>query len=79
MFSEAVEKHYGGDYYAFAEDYYTLERDVVDRTGADIIGHFDLITKFNEGDALLIRGIRDMLRHGSPRLRRSFRSVFRSS
>ena len=52
VFSEAVEKHYGGDYYAFAEDYYTLERDVVDRTGADIIGHFDLITKFNEGDAL---------------------------
>lgn len=52
LFSVAVEKHYGGDYYAFAEDYYALERDVVSRTGADIIGHFDLITKFNEGDSL---------------------------
>lgn len=44
----AVEDHYGGDIYALAEDYYSDVSQVVERTGADIIGHFDLITKFNE-------------------------------
>lgn len=48
----AVEKHYGGDRLAFAEDYYALVGDVVRRTGADIIGHFDLITKFDAEGAL---------------------------
>lgn len=46
---EDVKQHYNGDYYAYAEDYYKLVGDVVNNTGADIIGHFDLITKFNEG------------------------------
>ena len=36
------------DPYEAAERYYALVADVVNRTGADIIGHFDLITKFNE-------------------------------
>jgi len=45
----AVNKHYNGDYYAYAEDYYKLIGDVLNKTKADIIGHFDLITKFNEG------------------------------
>ncbi len=45
-----VEKLYGGDFYAFAEDYYELVGDVLNNTGADIIGHFDLLTKFNEVD-----------------------------
>lgn len=49
---EAVEEHYGGDFYSFAEDYYALVGDVYRRTKCDIIGHFDLITKFNEGNAL---------------------------
>lgn len=44
-----VKKHYNGDFYAYAEDYYKLVGDVINNTGADIIGHFDLITKFNEG------------------------------
>lgn len=43
---------YQGDYYAFAEDYFSLVSHVVEQTKADIIGHFDLITKFNEKDAL---------------------------
>ena len=34
--------------YEVAEKYYALVADVVSKTGADIIGHFDLITKFNE-------------------------------
>ena len=37
------------DPYDMAERYYALVADVVKKTNADIIGHFDLITKFNEG------------------------------
>lgn len=44
----AVEKYYSGDVYAFAEEYYRTVGDVVRRTGATIVGHLDLITKFNE-------------------------------
>ena len=48
IFSQGVENFYGGDYYSLIEDYYALEADVVRRTGCQIVGHFDLITKFNE-------------------------------
>jgi len=44
----AVEKYYHGDFYAFIEDYYALVADVYRKTRCDIVGHFDLITKFNE-------------------------------
>ena len=44
----AVETWFGGDYYAFAERYFELVADVVEKTHADIIGHFDLVSKFNE-------------------------------
>jgi len=43
-----AEKHFGGDIYALAEEYYRAVSDVVRKTGAGIIGHFDLITKFQE-------------------------------
>ena len=39
---------YGGDQYSFAEDYYRAVATVYEVTKCDIIGHFDLITKFNE-------------------------------
>lgn len=45
---DAVRDHYNGDYYSAAEAYYQLEADVVNRTGCDIIGHFDLFSKFNQ-------------------------------
>ena len=48
LFREGVEALYGGDYYALCEDYYALEADVIHRTGCQIVGHFDLVTKFNE-------------------------------
>ena len=48
-FEYAIEKFFGGDVYAFAEKYFEVEADVVRKTGADIIGHFDLISKFNAG------------------------------
>lgn len=44
----AAEKHFGGDIYALIEEYYRTVAKVVQKTGADIIGHFDLITKFND-------------------------------
>lgn len=47
-FLDAVKNYYDNDVYAFIEDYYNLVGDVVNMTNADIIGHFDLITKFNE-------------------------------
>ena len=52
VFLENVEQRCGGDFYAFAEDYYRLVGEVPERTGCQIVGHFDLITKFNEGDRL---------------------------
>lgn len=47
---EGVEKYFGGDWYAFAEAYYEMESRIVDVTKCDIIGHFDLLTKFIEQD-----------------------------
>lgn len=49
---ESAEKYFCGDMYAFAAEYFRTVADVVNRTGADIIGHFDLIAKFNEGGRL---------------------------
>lgn len=48
-FLRYAEALYGGDCLAMAEAYYRLEAEVADRTGCQIVGHFDLITKFNEG------------------------------
>ena len=47
-----VAKHYGGDWYAFAEDYFATVAQVYEKTGCQIIAHFDLITKFNEDGSL---------------------------
>lgn len=44
----AADEHFGGDWYAFAEAYFATVADVADRTHCQIIGHFDLISKFNE-------------------------------
>jgi len=45
-------QHFGGDLYALIEAYYRAVAGVAEATGCGIIGHFDLITKFNEGGAL---------------------------
>jgi histidinol-phosphatase (PHP family) len=51
IFMDDVKHYYGGDYYAYAEDYYALVADVYRKTRCQIIGHFDIIAKFNrEGD-----------------------------
>ena len=44
----AAEKYFGGDIYSLCEEYFSLVGEVADKTNATIIGHFDLITKFNE-------------------------------
>ena len=49
---DAVNRGFGGDFYSFAEWYYDMEAKVVEVTGADIIGHLDLISKFNEDGTL---------------------------
>ena len=48
----AADKYFGGDIMCFCEKYYATVSDVINKTGADIIGHFDLISKFNEDKTL---------------------------
>ncbi len=48
----AVEEHFGGDWYAYAEAYYATVALIPERTGADVVGHFDLMSKFNDGGIL---------------------------
>lgn len=50
IMEDNVTRYFGGDYRAYVERYYEIEADVLRKTGADIIGHFDLVTKFNEGN-----------------------------
>ena len=47
-----VERYFGGDYYRYAQAYYRQAAQVAAVTGCNIVGHFDLITKFNEGACL---------------------------
>lgn len=48
IFEAAVRTFYGGDVLALCRDYYARVSDVVGVTGCDVVGHFDLVTKFNE-------------------------------
>lgn len=50
IMEEGVREHFNGDYKAYVAAYYDTVADVVNKTGADIVGHFDLVTKFNEGN-----------------------------
>ena len=47
MLQAAIDECFDGDAYALAEHYYSLAADVVRKTNADVIGHFDLIVKLN--------------------------------
>lgn len=44
----AAKEFFDNDYYALAQSYYEALSHVVRKTDADIIGHFDLVAKFNE-------------------------------
>jgi histidinol-phosphatase (PHP family) len=48
----AAEKYFNGDLLSLAEEYFKTVAKVVEKSNCDIIGHFDLITKFNECNKL---------------------------
>ena len=47
---EGVNRLFDGDYMAYAEAYYLQESNVLEKTGGQIVGHFDLVTVFNQGN-----------------------------
>jgi histidinol-phosphatase (PHP family) len=51
-----VSRYFGGSYIDFAVSYFGTVAGVAEVTGADIIGHFDLVSKFNEGGRLFDEG-----------------------
>lgn len=44
-----VLRYFGGDFYAYTKAYYEVVADVAEKTNPDIVAHFDLVAKFNEG------------------------------
>lgn len=52
ILSAHVKQLYGGDVFALIRHYYETEAQVLARTHCDIVGHFDIVTKFNEGGVL---------------------------
>ncbi len=67
--AQAIRQYYGGDSLALAEDYYRLVAELPRKTGCRIIGHLDLLTKFNEDGA--------MIDTGHPRYRTAAREAIR--
>ena len=53
VIKEVIDTYFGGDIYALIEAYYERVGQIVQLTGANIIGHFDLITKFQEQTPLV--------------------------
>lgn len=47
-----AQRCFGGDIYALIEAYYRTISTFARKKGIDIIGHFDVVTKFNENDAM---------------------------
>ena len=45
---EAADKYFDGDLYGVVETYFDTVAQVYDKTGCDVIGHFDLISKLND-------------------------------
>ena len=50
VLEKAIREGFGGDVYALIKRFFEQEAEVVARTHATFIGHFDLVTKFNEGN-----------------------------
>ncbi|MCL2151969.1 MAG: histidinol-phosphatase HisJ family protein [Oscillospiraceae bacterium] len=44
---QIANEYFGGDYYAMAEAYFETVAGIIDKADIDIIGHFDLIAKYN--------------------------------
>ena len=45
---KVIKDYFGGDPYSYAEEYYSL----VSKLEGDVIGHFDLLTKFDKNNAV---------------------------
>lgn len=43
-----IKKYFGGSFDSYAKAYFELESEVAERTRCDIIGHFDLVSKYAE-------------------------------
>lgn len=56
---EAIARYYGGDPYAMCRDYFRTVCRSIEGTGAAILGHIELVMKFNER--------RDLFDDGDPR------------
>lgn len=52
ILQRAAAEHCDGDIYQIAEIYYATLAEIQSKTDCDIIGHFDLISKFNENGEL---------------------------
>lgn len=48
MMESLCREFFGGDYYKLSKAYYDLEAQVYDRTKCTFVGHFDLVTRFND-------------------------------
>ena len=53
ILKKGVNALFGGDFLAYAEAYYAEVSKIYDKTGCDIVGHIDLLTKFNEQEYLI--------------------------
>lgn len=51
-FVDYLDEYFDGDPYSYVEAYYDEVAEVKQRTNCDIVGHFDIVTKFNEGNAI---------------------------
>lgn len=45
---QTVDEYFGGEWYRYTDAYYDLVADLPRKTGCQWIGHFDLVTKFND-------------------------------
>ena len=50
LFAKIIEENYGSDPYAFAREYFEQMTEIPKRVNCDILGHFDLFSKFNQGN-----------------------------
>ena len=50
--NQVVGRLFDGDYYSFAEAYFSVFAKIIEKTNADIVGHFDLISKYNSNGSL---------------------------
>lgn len=50
---KGIKEAYGGDVYAFVDDYFDTVADIYNKTKCDIIAHFDLLSKYVEKGSVI--------------------------